>query len=184
MNDTENTTEEIVEAPTPPPVPERRFTAFILTFIIMAIMWVILSGQFDAFHLTLGVICCAVVAFTSSDLLFKRGQKARITIHWFRYTLYIPWLLWEIFKANLWLMYLAFHPNLQKKIRPRIITFHSRLKSDFALLTFANSITLTPGTITVRMDPEGNFEVHAIDEKSAAALPGAMQERIAKVYGE
>ena len=81
-------------------------------------------------------------------------------------------------------MYLVFHPRMMELIDPRIVRFDSKLKSDLARVTFANSITLTPGTITVNVSIFGNFAVHAIDAPSAELLPGEMEQRIAKVFGE
>jgi len=73
---------------------------------------------------------------------------------------------------------------MHELINPKIINFQSKLKSDISLVTFANSITLTPGTITVYVSSEGDFHVHAIDDKSAAGLPGEMEARVAKAFGE
>jgi multicomponent Na+:H+ antiporter subunit E len=69
-------------------------------------------------------------------------------------------------------------------IDPQIIRFQSKLKKDLSLVAFANSITLTPGTITVSVAVDGDFKVHAIDTVSAEALPGEMEERVAKAFGE
>ncbi len=69
-------------------------------------------------------------------------------------------------------------------INPKIIKFDSRLKSDVSLTTFANSITLTPGTITVHAGVMGKFAVHCIDDKSGKDLPGEMEIKIAKVFDE
>lgn len=162
----------------------RRFGAMALTFVLMAVTWVVLSGKFDPFHMGLGVISCAIVAWISSDLLFPPGCHAAVTGVWFRFLLYIPWLIWEIVKANIWLIYLAFHPRMMELIDPRVITVDSTLKSTMSRLTFANSITLTPGTITVYVDRGGRFYVHAIDQKSADGLPGDMESTIAKTFGE
>jgi multicomponent Na+:H+ antiporter subunit E len=147
-------------------------------------LWMILSGKFDAFHLSLGIISSAIVSYISSDLLFEQTPLKRILITGFRFLLYIPYLLYQIFLANLHLLYLSFHPRMMELIDPRIIKFRSRLKSDLALVTFANSITLTPGTITVYVSIDGDFSVHAIDEKSSEGLPGRMEEEIAKTFGE
>lgn len=164
---------------------KRRIAPMMSTFVIMAITWVVLSGQFDAFHLTLGVICCAIVAWFSSDLLFSTKEKAvGPNGTWFRFILYIPWLLAEIVKANLWLFYLVFHPRMMELIDPKVFKFDSRIKGTMARLAFANSITLTPGTITVYVDVDGRYTVHAIDEKSASGLPGEMEEKVAKTFGE
>jgi len=53
-----------------------------------------------------------------------------------------------------------------------------------SLVTFANSITLTPGTITVYVSIDGDFKVHAIDKASGDPLPGDMEEQIGKAFGE
>ncbi len=97
---------------------------------------------------------------------------------------YIPWLLYQVFLANLHVMYLVFHPRMMELINPQIIEFDSELKSDYARTTFANSITLTPGTITVNVTVLGRFSVHCIDDKSAKSLPGKMEEKIRKVFRE
>jgi multicomponent Na+:H+ antiporter subunit E len=103
---------------------------------------------------------------------------------WLRWLTYIPWLLYQIFLANLHVMYLVFHPKMMELIDPQVIEFDTRLKSDYARTTFANSITLTPGTITVNATVLGRFAVHCIDRPSSAALPGDMEKRIVKVFRE
>jgi multicomponent Na+:H+ antiporter subunit E len=162
---------------------KRRPGAVVLTFLIMAGAWVVLSGKSDAFHLSLGAISCAIVAWTSADLLFSAGP-ARITATWLRFAFsYIPWLMLEIVKANIWLLYLSFHPRMRELIDPHVITFSSSLRGNMPLTTFANSITLTPGTITVYATVDGKFMVHAIDAKSASGLPGTMEAKVARTFG-
>jgi multicomponent Na+:H+ antiporter subunit E len=160
------------------------FYPFILTFIIMCGTWVLLSGKFDAFHLSLGVISCALVAYFSSDFLFSSPKPRGVLSQWVRFATYIPWLMVEIAKANLHVMKLVLHPRGMDMIDPKIVKFRSKLKSDLALVTFANSITLTPGTITVSVSLDGDFKVHAIDKASGDPLPGEMEQRIAKAFGE
>ncbi|MCB2187722.1 MAG: Na+/H+ antiporter subunit E [Deltaproteobacteria bacterium] len=170
-----------VAAAPPPP----RIVTFLFTFLLMFLLWVLLSGRFDAFHLSLGVISCLLVAFISGDLLETVVPRGRASLGlWWRFTLYVPWLLWQIFLANLHVLKLTFEPRLLDKIDPYILRFHSKLKSDLALTTFANSITLTPGTITVRVSPDGDFVVHAIDLASGEPLPGEMEQRVAETFGE
>jgi len=157
---------------------------FVVTFIIMFGIWVVLSGKFDAFHLSLGLISCGIVAYLSSDLLFSSPRIKGLLPQWARFARYIPWLMLQIIKANLHVTYLVFHPRMMELIDPRIIKFRSKLQSDLALVTFANSITLTPGTITVDVSIDGNFKVHAIDKASGDPLPGAMEANIAKAFRE
>ncbi len=165
--------------------PVKRFYAFLFMFPTLLALWVVLSGRFDTFHLSLGVISCALVSFFSGDLLFPHAPHPRQTLRlWWRFPLYVPWLLYQILLANLHLLYLTFHPRMPELIDPYLVRFRSDLKNELALLTFANSITLTPGTITVRVSLDGDFVVHAIDRFSGEALPGEMEKRVARIFGE
>jgi multicomponent Na+:H+ antiporter subunit E len=171
--------------PAQQPAPKRAFAMpFIVTFTIMFGFWLIFSGKFDLFHLTLGVISCAMVAAFSHDLLFPAGLKIDFLYTWIRFAGYIPWLIYQILLANLHVLRLCFHPRMMDLIDPHIIEFNSRLDSDIARTTFANSITLTPGTITVNVSLLGRFTVHCIDFPSSKPLPGDMERRIAGVFKE
>jgi len=150
----------------------------------MMATWVILSGKLDIFHLSLGVVSCVIVSLISSDLLITTTSFKGMPGLWVRFALYMPWLIKEIVLANIHVLKLVFHPRLHEKINPQIIEFRSRMKDDMGLVTFANSITLTPGTITVSLSIFGDYVVHAIDDASAEPLPGEMEKRVATVFGE
>jgi multicomponent Na+:H+ antiporter subunit E len=172
------------DAGSAPVRPKRSSTGFVLTFVLMFATWLVFSGRFDAFHLVLGIISCGIVAFLSGDLLFSVQPDRQLPFVWLRFAGYIPWLLYQIFLANLHVMYLVLHPRMRDLIDPQIIEFDSKLSSDVARATFANSITLTPGTITVHVTAAGKFSVHCIDAESGKPLPGKMEARIAKIFGE
>jgi multicomponent Na+:H+ antiporter subunit E len=89
----------------------------------------------------------------------------------------------EIVLSTLHVTWLALHPSMKEKIDPRMVNFKTRLKSDVARVTLANSITLTPGTITVRVEGDV-FTVHALSDKVASGLPGEMEDRIARIFTE
>jgi len=163
---------------------QTRFWPSLLTFIISFGLWLVLSGKFDPFHMTLGLISCAIISLFSSDLLFPEGIPQGLLSKSIGFVCYIPWLLYQIFLANLHVLYLSLHPRLLEKINPQVIRFQSRLKSEISIVTFANSITLTPGTITLFLSMDGEFKVHAIDDQSASALPGEMETRIARAFRE
>ena len=153
--------------------------AKIATFLIMAVVWVILSGMLDPFHLTLGVICCGLVAHFSHGLLFWGGDAkswSRGFVHWI---LYIPSLFWEIILANIHVIRVVVHPRMLEIIDPQVIHFRTILKRPISKVTLAQSITLTPGTITVDIRDD-EFTVHALDRTVAEGCPGAMEERIRK----
>ena len=164
--------------------PKRFGATFILSFVILFILWIVFSGRFDVFHIILGIMASVIVAAFSGDLMFTSNEPRGIFRLWVRLVGYIPWLIYQIFLANLRVMYLVFHPKMMKLINPQIIEFDSELKSDYARTTFANSITLTPGTITVNVTVLGRFSVHCIDDKSGQSLPGDMEKRIVKVFKE
>lgn len=162
---------------------EKTFGIF-LTFCLMAAFWILLSGIFDAFHLISGLVCCAIVAIISQDLLVKGKTKKKL-LKSLRLIIYIPWELWQIVLANIDVAYRVLHPKMP--IDPLIIEFETTLRGEFSLVTLANSITLTPGTITILVKPEkGKFLVHAIAKEPAEALlvDQTMQKKVAHVFME
>jgi len=162
----------------------KKIVPFCLTFIICFATWIVLSGRFDFFHIALGIIACTIVASLSGSILISRRGLENLPGQWFGFIVYIPWLLYQVLLANIHVMYLVFHPRMIELIDPRIISFKSRLKKPMSLFIFANSITLTPGTITVFVSITGEYAVHVIDEKSGKSLPGEMEERVARLMGE
>jgi multicomponent Na+:H+ antiporter subunit E len=161
----------------------KTFFSFLLTFVLMLLCWLVLSGMFDPLLLVLAVISSFLVSYYFYDLLFPSMELKYIGI-FFRFVQYVPWLIWQIIKANFHVLYVTLHPRMRDMIDPQIITFKTRLKSEMAIVTLANSITLTPGTITVTADNDGVFKVHAIDRASAEGCPGEMLNKVAKIFGE
>ncbi len=155
---------------------------FVLTFLILFGFWILLSGRFDYFHLTLGLICSILVSYLSHDLLFFNIRLGDFRIRAKRFFSAAPWFLGQIFSANLHVAYLALSPKMP--IDPQIVSFKTKLESDVSWVALANSITLTPGTVTMDIR-EGEFFVHALDKKVAYDLnTGEMEDRIAHVLME
>lgn len=159
-------------------------SSFLISFFILILFWVIFSGRFDLFHLSLGVISCAIVAWFVSDLSTPDPRPVGVVRLWLNFILYFPWLLWQIFLANLHVLFLVLSPKMMDRIDPQIIRITTRIDDRLGLVTFANSITLTPGTITINVSMHGDLSIHAIDKESAAALPGEMERRVARIFGE
>jgi multicomponent Na+:H+ antiporter subunit E len=157
---------------------------FVATFIILFVFWMVMAGKFDIFHASLGVISCLFVAYMSSDLLFKDkkiGKKIKEAI---RFILYIPWLIYQIILANLHVVRLALSPNMYELIDPHIMRFKVKIKKDISKVTFANSITLTPGTITADIIDD-EFVVHALSQAvDDDLMTGEMEQRVAHIYSE
>ena len=155
--------------------------AFLVTWLLLAGLWIGLSGYFDVVHLVFGFCSVTLVSLLSSGHLTGDGDVptgiARLT----RLVLYLPWLLWEIVWANFDVMMRIFG---LKPIDPVIIRFKPDLKSDFGRVTLANSITLTPGTVTVVIE-NGEFVVHALSREAAdAVLAGVMEKKARSIEGQ
>ncbi len=163
----------------------------LIVFVILFAFWLLFSGKIvvehdghyapDYFHLILGVLSCGLVAWVSHDLLIRDMRPHdRIRKSW-RFLLYVPWLIWQVVLANFHVALLVINP---KRIHPKIVKYNTYLETDFSKVTFANSITLTPGTITMDIK-DGEFFVHALSEKVADDLEsGDMERRVAHVFYE
>ena len=152
-----------------------------VVFLILFGFWIIFSGMFDLFHLSLGVLCSALVAYVSCDMMLRDPEgKNRLQKAW-RFALYVPWLIYQVVLANFHVAMLVLNPE---RIHPQVIRFKTKLKSDFSMVTLANSITLTPGTITMDII-DREFIVHALSERVAMdLLNGDMENRVAHVFLE
>ncbi len=164
---------------------EENIASFVLTFIILFVLWAALSTFFDVVHLSLGVVCSLLVAYISHDLLIKpKGTKHVFVVlkTAVRFFLYFFWLTTQIIKASIDVMMIILNPKLP--ISPEIIKFDSRLTNDVALATLANSITLTPGTLTLDIDEKKTYYVHCLAKRHGdALLKGKMQSLVARVFG-
>ncbi|MCK5679325.1 Na(+)/H(+) antiporter subunit B [bacterium] len=157
-----------------------QFKHFILAFILLFLFWLLLSGHYDTFHVTIGVFCCLLISYSSFDLLFLHIGASHTHLILPRLLLYIPWHFYQIVLSNIHLIKLVFSPI--SRLNPKIMPYQTKLDNGLALVTFANSITLTPGTITIELD-EQTFYIHAIDDEAANdLLSGEMENRVEKAF--
>jgi multicomponent Na+:H+ antiporter subunit E len=155
----------------------------VLIFAILFVTWLVFSGLFDAFHIPLGVISCALVTWWSSEFMFEdRSVSPRDRLRQIiRIPGYLAWLFGQIVVANLHVLRLSLSPKMRELIEPQIVRFKSGLRSDFEKFVLAQSITLTPGTVTLRIVGD-EFLVHAISEEAADGLRGPMAERVRRLF--
>ncbi len=154
-----------------------------LTFIVLFGFWVFLSGQLDVMHLSMGIICSILVALYSHDLFIRSSDsiidRANTLLRFIKYGF---WLIYQIFIANIDVARRVLDPRMP--ISPEIIKFTSRLKSDVALTVMANSITLTPGTLTIDII-DGEYYIHCLaTEYGDSILEGGFEKRMEYVFGE
>lgn len=153
----------------------------VATFVVMFAFWVVMSGMFDGFHLTLGVISCLLVAWFSHDLLFPEGNIRSWTRDLIGFFLYLPYLFKEIVVANIEMAYIVLHPRMLDLIDPSLVRFKTSLKRPVSKVTLAQSITLTPATVAVSIDDD-EFTVYALTRSGAESFPGEMERRVAAAF--
>ena len=136
----------------------------IILFLLALLIWALLTWPLDLQHLLVGILVCGFVAFMTGDLFVKRPHLFRHISRYLWFLYYVPLFIWECIKANLDVAYRVAHPHLP--INPGIVKVKTSLKSDTALTFLANSITLTPGTMSVDIDHKnGLLYIHWIDVK-------------------
>jgi len=156
---------------------------YILTLISLFILWILLTSTLAWEELLTGLIFSALIAFFGYSYLTEKGFS-EITLRKIAYfLLYIPIFFWEMIKANFDVAYRVVHPKMP--IKPGIVQIKTSLKSDVAKLILGNSITLTPGTLTIEIIKD-NLLIHWInvkteDTRKATEIIGKRFEKYLKV---
>jgi multicomponent Na+:H+ antiporter subunit E len=135
----------------------------IMLFLTAFIAWCLLNWVPDKAHLVAGVFVAMLVTFMMAELFVQPTHALRHPQRYFVFVFqYIPVFLWELLKSNLDVAYRVMHPRLP--IKPGIVKVKTSLRSEVAVTLLANSITLTPGTMTVDIDKENSvLYIHWID---------------------
>ena len=130
--------------------------SFILFFILFS-LWLLMSGHYNVLIVSLGIISCAFCVYVA-----KRGKlidDEGLPIFFIpRLLNYLIWLFKEILKSNLSTAKVI----INGQVEPETFTVKTSQVTDVAKVTYANSITLTPGTVTTKIQ-KGVFEVHALN---------------------
>ena len=119
----------------------------ILLFICGYTIWILLNWVPDWQHLVIGAPVVLLVTLLTGDMFAKRPYKFKDIRRYGWMLYYMPIFIWEVFKANVDVAYRVGHPDVP--IHPGIVKVKTKLKSDTGITFLANSITLTPGTLSV-----------------------------------
>ena len=156
--------------------------------LVMFGLWLLLSPKRDLFHLSLGAATAVVVALLAARLVGQPpalgatapGHTTLRQMPWYRFGRYLPWLAGRVVVASVEVAYVVLHPRLP--ISPRMVRIRAQNSHTLARLTLANSITLTPGTVTLDVE-EDTFLVHALTAEGARDLEtGQMSQRVAALF--
>ena len=151
--------------------------------ITLAALWLLLSGMFEPLQLLLGAISVVLVSYLSVrlEVLMHEGQPLYFRLS--KVLQYLAWLIVEILKSNIYVMKLIFHPALP--IDPLLKAVPARQKTELGRVFYANSITLTPGTVAINIAVNGDILVHALHRDSMEELEtGIMDEKIRQLEPE
>ncbi len=166
-----------------PDHPERltgRGPLAISAVIVLFGFWVLLSGFFSPFLLAAGAISAIAVVLVTARMgaVDREGHPTYLLG---RALAYWPWLLWQIAKSAWAVTRIILHPRLP--ISPTLIRVKTSQRSPVGQVTYANSITLTPGTISVELARD-EILVHALTRAGAEELAaGEMDRRVTRFEG-
>ena len=146
---------------------------FLGLVLALAGFWLSMSGHSEPLILALGgvsVLLCCILAYRL-DIIDREGSPY---VRLLGFIAYFPWLMNEIIKANITVIRACLKADLD--IAPALVKVKTVCKSDLAKVTFANSITLTPGTVTVEIEGD-KLLVHGIYEQDAQPEAFAEMDR-------
>jgi multicomponent Na+:H+ antiporter subunit E len=138
----------------------RRLIYFVVSFIV----WLLLTWTLEAQVVIAGLAASIVVALLFHEILPKEHHIFVSPIRIFWLLVYIPVFFYYVIMANFDVVYRALHPKMP--INPGIVKIKTELKTDSGITALANSITLTPGTLTVDLTDDGFLYIHWINVKS------------------
>jgi multicomponent Na+:H+ antiporter subunit E len=165
-------------------MPERRhgWRSRIIWGVLLLGLWLLFSGHYDVFHISAGVLSVAFVLTLNNSLFTARLYSGDVhrPIRLLALAGYLPWLLKEIVIAALQVARIVLTPRMP--VDPSLVEFHAELPNAAAQTVLANSITLTPGTVTIDIT-HGVFLVHAITDSSSESLvEGVMPQRVVRLF--
>ena len=149
-------------------------------WLVLFAVWLLLSGHYTPLLIGFGVGSCALTVYIAMRM--DVADHEGVPIDWGgRFLLYLPWLLKEILVANISVAKVILSPSLP--ISPIMVVFRSTQKTDLGRVLYANSITLTPGTITTGVEGD-QLEIHALTWQDVDGREeDEMDRRVAVVEG-
>lgn len=137
-------------------------------FIFFFLIWIIFNGKLTLEIVAFGiVISAAMYLFVCKFFDFNFKKDLLLLRLMGLFAKYVAVLTWEILKANF--IVVGMIMSSRYDIEPAVVTFKTDLKSEYARVLLANSITLTPGTITASLE-EDTYIVHCLDKSLAEGM--------------
>jgi multicomponent Na+:H+ antiporter subunit E len=152
----------------------------IALILVLSGVWLLWSGHLDPLLLSLGAASVLSVVAIIRRMGLMDDETAPLGLP-LRAPLFLPWLFWEIVKANVDVARRITDPRLP--ISPRLIRVKAGQKEDLGRVIYANCITLTPGTVSVDVE-NAEITVHALTREAAAGIQsGVMDRKVTRFEG-
>ncbi|MBN35505.1 MAG: cation transporter [Rhodospirillaceae bacterium] len=149
-------------------------------FALLLSVWLLLSGHWDPFLIGCGVVSSALVVVIAHRMDVIDGEGHPIQLTW-RLISYLPWLAWQVAKSNVAVTKTILAPRMTLNAGADWVP--ATQKTAVGLVAYANSITLTPGTVSLSVYPD-KIHVHALDKSGIEELKeGAMDRRVSAMEG-
>jgi multicomponent Na+:H+ antiporter subunit E len=153
-----------------------RYIHAIGLWLVLMTLWLLLSGHYVPLLLTMGILSCALIVWIAARLDVIDHEAIPLQLKFFGYLSYLGWLGKEITKANIDVARIILDPALP--ISPVMVNVPATQRTDVGKVIYANSITLTPGTVSVEVLDE-KILVHAVTRDAADGLAaGDMDLRV------
>ena len=156
--------------------------------LVLFAFWMVLSGRTETKFVIYGILTAVVTTWVTYPLLLVPNKDGSKKYYVFGFSIpkmimYFFWLMWQLVLANIDVLLATTGQELN--IDPKVVRFRFRADNPMASVILANSITLTPGTVTMNVTDDGVYEIHALTVGAAAGvLDGGMQKKVADLYGE
>jgi len=163
----------------------RTINKALITFFFLFALWLLFTFNLDPFSLLLGGLFSLTIALFTHDLFIEKEEKIHkgILPRFEFFVLYVFVVFWEIYVASFNVVYQV----ITMKINPGIVKIRTRLKSKLAQALLANSITLTPGTVSIDLQ-EDYLHVHWLvvktdnSHKAARMIKGSYEAQLRRIF--
>jgi len=159
----------------------------IIVFILSLLVYLALTSFTDVQEIIAGVVIALFVSVVAGQFLITSEKSRHIFRRYIFAIIYFFKFLWEMAKANLHVAYLVVHPKVP--VKPGIVKIKTKLTKDSAITVLTNSITLTPGTLTIDVNPDKKeLYIHWIDvvskdvQENTETIGGRFEKLLMEVF--
>ncbi len=162
-----------------------RIGQFLFTALVLFGLWLLFTGTLDPQETAVGALLAAGIALFTHRRFTRGGLQNLAPGRLLCLLAYLPFFTWQMIKANLDVAYRALHPRMP--LNPGIVRVKTRMTSDIGKMAVANSITLTPGTLTLEVDDDTLY-IHWIDvrstdpEEARRLIPGVFEPCLKRIF--